>query len=285
MREIHRSRRLRPRDHFTGPRTSDGDDDDLVFDERTFQENLIERSNKNTNRTSATFDETMTLTAMENKQARVMPSSSDQSSLLLYSISSTPKPTAISDDLTPLTTTTHATPLTALTDSNAKQTESTTVKIDLTRLSSTDTLASASINSDHGHMPHFSLDHRLPSSIVSDHVKTNLTLVDDAEASMRSVVSCNESLLDSEQFSCRKHAPCSTMTDIGDGDSTAIPSESGMESMPLPSTTNVDSSHVRRGWNAPVMSDRSKLLVACSFLGFIAVIVFLLIVLWRAQWP
>lgn len=272
MREIHRSRRLRPRDHFTGPRTSDGED--FVFDERTFPENSIERSNKNTNRTSATFDETMTLPTMENKHGRVMPSSSDQSSLLLYSISSTPKPTAISDDLTPLTT-----PLTALTDSNTKQTESTTIKIDLTRLSSTDTLASASINSDHGHTPHFSLDHRLPSSIASSQVKTNLTLVDDAEARMGSVVSCNEDLLDSEQFSYRKHAPCSTMTDIGDGDSTVIPSESGMESMPRPSTANVDSSHVRRGWNAPLMSDRFKLLVACSFLGFIAVIVFLVIIL------
>src|SRR4051812_4533742 len=116
MKEIRRSRRLRlPRrkHQLTKPITNDDDDDDESdLEHEIFQQKSIARSNKNANRIATTLFDTITNLPIEDKQHQPLQSSSDQSSLFLYSITSRQKPTTNSDDLTPLTiTTTNTTPL------------------------------------------------------------------------------------------------------------------------------------------------------------------------------
>jgi hypothetical protein len=260
MKETHRSRRSR-RTHQSI--TNDNDDEsDLEY--QTFQRKSIVRSNKNANRIPTTLFDTI-----QEKQH----SSSDQSSLFLYSINSIQKPLAISDDLTPLTiTTTNTTPLTTLTYSNTKHTER--VKIDL---SGTDTLDSSPINSDHDQS--LSLDRTISSPNLNNKMKNtkDLTQAYDTDTSMKSVVfSKNKSL--EQELSYQKHTSDFTIPSVGNRDCMTIASPSIIEDVSL--STNVNTcqrSPVR--WNFQNTTSRFKLLIGCSSLSLIVGLVILVIIL------
>jgi len=260
MKETHRSRRSR-RTHQSI--TSDNDDEsDLEY--QTFQRKSIVRSNKNANRIPTTLFDTI-----QEKQHQTIHSSSDQSSLFLYSINSIQKPLAISDDLTPLTITT---PLTTLTYSNTKHTER--VKIDL---SGTDTLDSSPINSDHDQS--LSLDRTISSPNLNNKMKDtkDLTQAYDTDTSMKSVVfSKNKSL--EQELSYQKHTSCFTIPSVGNRDCMTIASPSIIEDVSL--STNVNTcqrSPVR--WNLKNTTSRFKLFIGCSSLSLIVGLIILVIIL------
>lgn len=251
MKEIHRSRRLRSlrrKDPSLPQGTLTSEEDESDGDHRN-----LGRTNKNANRTgTTTLVETITNPT----------SSSDQSSLHLYSINSIPKAPTMSDDLTPLTSS--ATPLTQLTTSTqSKQGEGTTVQIDLTLLSSTDTLASSSISSVRDLSPHLSVKYPLPSLAFSQ-----------TDSSMKSLVFSRDQPGDSELLSFRKNSSLPTITDIGD--SSAIHSIE-------PTLSHSQRTPIRwspRRWNFHPLSSRVKLFIGCSSIGFLAGVVLLLVVLW-----
>ena len=251
MKEIRRSRRLRlprPRQQLTKPITSDNDESDLEHE-------AIGRSNKNSNRMPTTlFD-----MSAKDKQQQTFHSSSDQSSLFLYSISSIQKATAISDDLTPLTiTTTNTTPLTTLTYSNTKQTE--TVKIDLTQLSGTDTLDNSLTNSDHDL-------HRKTSTL---NLSNKMKDLNDTDTSMKSITF-------SKDYSLEQDLPCFT-----NGDCKTGTSRLATEGVLLPASVDTNVNTYQRSsirWNLQNMTSRFKFLIGCSSLGLIVGIVLLAIIL------
>jgi hypothetical protein len=265
MKEIRRARQLRlPRRRYqlTKPMTSDDDESDLEH------QTSVVQSNKNTNRMPTTLFDTIPTLPIEEKQHRILHSSSDQSSLFLYSIGSMKKTTGISDDLTPLTiTTTNTTPLTALTYSNSKQTEITsTVKIDLTQLSGTDTIDSQSS------MLYLSPDRKMSFPNMKDFPQ-----IYDTDTSMKSVVFSKKNSLEQE-VSYQKHASCFT---ISGTDNTMI------ERVSLPSTIKPNVNSCQRSpvrwcpsrWNLQHLTSRFTLLIGCSSLGFIAGIIVLVIIL------
>jgi hypothetical protein len=266
MKEIRRSRRLRlPRrkHQLTKPMTSDDDDDESDLEHEIFQQKSIARSNKNANRIATTLFDTITNLPIEEKQHQPLQSSSDQSSLFLYSINSRQKPTTNSDDLTPLTiTTTNTTPLTALTYSDTKQIDiGTDIKINLTELNGTDTLDSSLTNSDHDQS--LSLDRKI-----------SLT-------SMKSVTFSKDNSLEQE-LSYPKHVSCFTIPGVGNGDCLTIPSPSLIEGVSLPATINTNINTSQRSsirWNLQNMTNNLKLLIGCSSIGLIAGIVILVIIL------
>jgi len=283
MKEIRRSRRLRlprRRHQLTKPITNDDDDDDESdLEHEIFQQKTIVRSNKNANRMATTLFDTITTLPIEEKQhqpLRSSSSSSNQSSLFLYSINDIQKPTTISDDLTPLTiTTTNTTPLTALTYSNTKQTEIGIVKIDLTELSDTDTLGSSPTNSDQS----LSLDRKINNM-------KDLTHIDDTDTSMKSVVFSKDNSLEQE-LSYHKHVSCFTIPGVGNGDCMTIASPSLIEGVPAPTIINTNVNISQQSsvkwsltrWNLQNMTGKFKILIGCSSLGLIAGIVLLVIIL------
>lgn len=268
MKEIHRSRRSRlPRRRLqlTKSITSDDDDDDDEY--QTFQHKSIARSNKNANRMPVTLFDTIPTLPIEEKQH----SSSDQSSLFLYSINSIQKSKTISDDLTPLTvTTTNTTPLTTLTYSNTKQTE--TVKLDLTQLSGTDTLDSSSTNSEHDQS--LSLGRKISSPNINNDMK-DLSHSYDTDTSMKSIVFSKNNSLEQE-LSYQKHVSCFTIPGVGNGDCMTIASPSIIEDVSLPATIN---QRLPIRWNFQNMTNKFKLLIGCSSLSLIAGLVLLVIIL------
>jgi hypothetical protein len=284
MKEIRRSRRLclpRRRHQLTKPITSDNDESD--FEHQTVQQKSIVRSNKNANRMPTTVFDTITKLSIEEKQQQILHSSSEQSSLFRYSISSIQKPTTMSDDLTPLTiTTTNTTPLTALTCSNTKQTETATVKIDLTQLSGTDTLGSSPTNSDHDQS--LSLNRKLSSPNINN--MKDLTQTYDTDTSMRSITFSRDNSLEQE-LSYPKHASCFTIPGVGNGDCMIIESSSAIEGVSLPATVNTNINTCQQApvrwspsrWNLSNMTSKGKLLVGCSSLSLIAGLVIFLIIL------
>jgi hypothetical protein len=281
MKEIRRSRRLRlprRRHQLTKPITNDDDDDDESdLEHEIFQQKTIVRSNKNANRMATTLFDTITTLPIEEKQHQSLrSSSSNQSSLFLYSINDIQKPTTISDDLTPLTiTTTNTTPLTALTYSNTKQTEIGIVKIDLTELSDTDTLGSSPTNSDQS----LSLDRKINNM-------KDLTHIDDTDTSMKSVVFSKDNSLEQE-LSYHKHVSCFTIPGVGNGDCRTIASPSLIEGVPAPTIINTNVNISQQSsvkwsltrWNLQNMTGKFKILIGCSSLGLIAGIVLLVIIL------
>ena len=266
MKEIHRSRRSHlPRRRQQLTKSSSSDDDDGS----TFQHKSIVRNNKNDNRMVATL-------RIEEQQHQTFHSSSDQSSLFLYSINSIQKPIAVSDDLTPLTiTTTNTTPLTTLTYSNTKHTE--TVKIDLTQLSGTDTFDSSPTNSNHDQS--LSLDRKISSPNINN-TKDSIHAY-DTDTSMKSVVFSKENSLEQE-LSYQKHASCFTIPSVGNGDCMTIASPSIIEDVSLPTNVNTCQRPPIRWspsrWNLYNMTSRFKLLIGCSSLSLIAGIVILVII-------
>lgn len=268
MKEIRRSRRLRlprRRHQLTKPITSD-DDDESDFEHEIFQKKSIGQTNKNANRIATSLFDTIPTLSIEQK---LIQSSSDQSSLFLYSINSKQKATtAISDDLTPLTIrTTNTTPLTALTYSNTKQTDLGIVKIDLTELSGTDTLDSSLSNTDHDQS--LSLNRKVSLSNKKNEI-------DDTDTSMKSIVFSKDNSLEQE-LSYQKHLSCFTIPDVGNGDRMTVVSQI---SLPITIDTNVNTdqqSSVR--WNLQNMTNRFKFIIGCSSLGLIAGIILLVIIL------
>jgi hypothetical protein len=289
MKEIRRSRRLRlprRRHQLTRPITSD-DDDESDLEHEIFQQKSIARSNKNANRMATTLFDTITTLPIEEKQHQPLQSSSDQSSLFLYSINSIQKPSTISDDLTPLTiTATNTTPLTALTYSNTKQTEIGIIKIDLTDLSGTDTLDSSSINSDHEQS--LSFDRKISLSNINNKINNikDLTHIDDTDTSMKSVAFSKSNSLEQE-LSHQKHVSCFTIPGVRNGDCMIIASSSLIEGVSLPATINTNVNTCQQSpirwsltrWNLQNMTGRLKFLIGCSSLGLIAGIVLLVMIL------
>jgi hypothetical protein len=287
MKEIRRSRRLRlprRRNQLTKPITTDDDDDDDESDleHEIFQQKSIARSNKNANRTATTLFDTVTTLPIEDKQHQRLQSSSDQSSLFLYSINSKQNPAAISDDLTQLTiTTTNTTPLTALTYSNTKQTEIGTIKIDLTELSGTDTLAISPINSDHDQS--LSLDRNISLANINHKMNSmkDLIHIDDTDTSMKSVAFSKDNSLEQELL-YQKHESCFIIPGVGNGDCMTIPSPSLINDVSLPITINTNINTDQRSairWNLKNMTGRFKVLIGCSLLGLIAGMVILVFIL------
>ena len=255
MKSIHRSKRLdllRRKDPFNS-QDFISDEDESDGDHRN-----LTKTKRNANRTATT-----TLIETQANQSTLLPVSSDQSSLYLYSINSIAKATSLSNDLTPLTSS--STPLTPLTSTHTKQTEATTVQIDLTLLSSTDTLASSSITS-HQELPqHLSLKHHIPSIDLSQ-----------TDTSMKSIIFDKANPVESEILSYRKNTSLPTITDIAEhGDSSMTP------------TINIDLSRSQRTpirwsptrWNFHSMSNRVKLFIGCSSIGFIAGVILLMMIL------
>ncbi|CAF0755506.1 unnamed protein product [Rotaria sp. Silwood1] len=287
MKAIRRSRRHgAPHRKHQLRQSLENDNDEFDIEHQTLHEKSIIRSNKNANRLPTTLFDTITNLPIEEKQHQILSSSSDQSSLFLYSITSIQKPITNSDDLTPLTkTTTNTTPLTALTYSNTKQTE--TVKIDLTQLSDTDILDSSSTNTDHDQS--LSLDKNISSSNINNKIKNmnDLTQIYDTDTSMKSVVFSKESSLEQELLSYHKHVSCFTIPGVGNEDSTMITSPSIIGDILVPSTVNTNINICQRSlvrwnptrWNLQKLTSRYKILISCSSLGLIVVIVVLVIIL------
>ncbi|CAF3848117.1 unnamed protein product [Rotaria sp. Silwood2] len=252
MKAIRRSRRLRLLHRKPQSRQSiESDNDESDIEHYTLQEKSTIRSNKNANRIPTTLFDTITYLPIEEKPHQILHSSSDQSSLFLYSINSIQKPVTNSDDLTPLTeTTTNTTPLTALTYSNTKQTE--TTKIDLTQLSGTDTLDSSSTNTDHDHS--LSLDRKFSSSNINNKINNtkDLTQIYDTDTSMKSVVFSKDNSLEQELSSYHKHLSCFTILGVGNGDCMTTTSPSIMEDILVPATVNTNINICQRSpvrWN------------------------------------
>lgn len=288
MKAAHRSKRTRlsyrrhhhhrhQQQQIPKPITNDNDDDDddeSDGDHEIFQQKPIARSNKNANQMPLTLFDTVSNLPVENKPHETLASSSDQSFLYLYSINSLPKPTAISDDLTPLTrTTTNTTALTVLTCSNSKQTE--TVKIDLTDLTSTDTLDI----SDHEH----SLSLIRKQSAVNINNKIRIC---DTDTSMKSVVFSKMNSLE-DQLSYQKHTSCFALPGIENSDSMTMSISTTQQNISLPTTINTNINtyqHPPVGWNPSRwslqhMTSNFKLLIGCSSLSLIAGIAILIIIL------
>ena len=197
MKEIRRSRRPRPprrRHQLTGPMTSDDDEPD--FERRISRDASTVRTNRNANRMPTALSSSLSTRSMKDKQAQPLPSSSDQSSLFLYSIRSMQKPTVISDDLTPLTLTsaTNKTLGSILSLSHTQPTDASKVRLDLTQLSSSDTLATSTVNSDHNQTSHLSTDTRIASSTISHGISEIVyTCETDARLKPASSLRMNES--------------------------------------------------------------------------------------------
>lgn len=248
MKEIHRSKRIRQfrRHDPTIRQNLTSDEDESDGDHRN-----LGRINKNANRTGTTT----LIETLANQH-----SSSDQSSLHLHSINNNiPKKEAtMSDDLTPLTSS--ATPLTSLTTSNhTKQTEGTTVQIDLTLLTSTETLPSSSITSD----LNLSSKHPVDSIILSQ-----------TDTSMKSIV------FNKELISFRKHSSLPTINNSQDQNETSV----------VQTTTNTTSSFSHFVYRKPVqwspqrwyldpMNNRLKFILGCSSIGFLVGVIFLILIL------
>jgi hypothetical protein len=248
MKEMARTKRLRlPRRRgqwscsMTDNDKDDDDDDEFNVRHRTYHVKSIERTNKNANRMGTCLRETMATQTIDSKQSRLLPSSSEQSSLFLYSIRSIPKATSISNDLTQLTATImdNTVPLTDLTSSNTKQTENLTMKIDLTQLTSTDTWASSPINSDAVQLSRLSLTcHNVSSNV--EHQLNDRISIDDTDTSMKSIVFLsNECSQDTKPLSYPMYASFSTKPDVGSNDCAVITSDSTVQTIAIPSTTNM----------------------------------------------
>ena len=254
MKEIHRSRRGRqPRRYDPTIRpglTSDEDESD--GDHRN-----LGRINKNANRTGTTAT---LMDTLANQQS---------SSLHLYSITSIPKKAAaatMSDDLTPLTSS--ATPLTSLTAStHTKQSEGTTVQIDLTLLSSAETLASSSITSDQELSQHRSSKHPVASPILSQ-----------TDTSMKSIAFNKENSVAAELMSFRKNISLPAINDLGDQHDASV-----IDSI---ATSSLQHSHRKspvrwspQRWYLDPTNNRLRVVIGCSSIGFIAGVLILLLLL------
>jgi len=175
MKDIQRSRRFRISHQRCRPSKSPLNTTDDDNESEHFRQKTIARNNQNANRTA-------TILSLDQQ----LPSSSEHSSLFIYSLNSRQKFPTQSDDLTPLSLTiSNTTPLTPLTCSNTKQ----TVKIDLTDLSVTDTF-------DSSH-----------EQTISFNRQQNLTSFYDTDTSVTSNIFSNENL---------------SITNIDNNDRTAI---------------------------------------------------------------
>jgi hypothetical protein len=177
--------------------------------------------------------------------------------------------------------TTNTIPLTALTYSNTKQTEIGTIKIDLTELSSTDTLAILPTNSDHDQS--LSLDRNISLPNINNKISNmkDLTHIDDTDTSMKSVAFLKDNSLEQE-LSYEKHLSCSIIPGVGNGDCMTIASPSLIKGVSLPVTINTNINIDQRSsarWNLQNMTGRFKFLIGCSSLGLIAGIVILMLIL------
>ncbi|CAF0926476.1 unnamed protein product [Rotaria sordida] len=287
MKAIRRSRRLRlPHRKHQLKQSIESDNDESDIEHQILQEKSIIRSNKNANRIPTNLFDTITNLPIEEKQNQILHSSSNQSSLFLYSINSIQKPITNSDDLTPLTqTTTNTTPLTALTYSNTKQTE--TIKIDLTQLSRTDIFDSSSANTDHDQS--LSLDRKISSANINNRISNmkDLTQIYDTDTSMKSVVFAKDNSLEQELSAYHKHLSCTTIPGVGNGDCMTITSSSIVEDILVPVTVNTNINICQRPsirwhpsrWNLQNLTNRYKILISCSSLSLIVGIMVLVLIL------
>ncbi|CAF1340984.1 unnamed protein product [Adineta ricciae] len=281
MKTVHRSKHTRlsyRRHHHQHQQVSksitNDDDDESDGEREILQQKAVARSNKNANQMPLSLFDTVSNLPVENKPHETHPTPSDQSFLYLYSINSLPKPTAVSDDLTPLTrTATNTTALTVLTCSNSKLTE--TVKIDLTELTSTDTLDI----SDRDHS--LSLNRKRSAVDINNKIP-----ICDTDTSMKSVVFSKMNSLD-DQLSYQKHTSCFALPGIETADSMTMGISTIQQNISLPTTiiTNVNTYQrppVRWNpsrWSLQNMTSNIKLLIGCSSLSLIAGIVILIIIL------
>ncbi len=272
MKDIRRSRRLRlPRRRYqvSKPLTSEDDDESDLEHERVQPKSNV-RTNQNANQITTHLFDTITALSIEEKQHQPLQSSSEQSALILYSINSKPKPTASSDDLTPLTiTTSNTTPLTALTYSNTKQTEIETVKIDLTELSGTDTLDSSPRTSEHDQS--LSLDRNISLPNIDYQMKDS-TRISDTDTSMKSVVFFKDNSFEQE-LAFQKHLSCFTIADVENGDTRTIAPPAITNTV-----VNIDQPSPAR-WKLQTMTGKFKFFIGCSSFGLIAGILILVIIL------
>ncbi|CAF3069695.1 unnamed protein product [Rotaria socialis] len=290
MKAIRRSRRprLSRRRKHSSVQSIESDNDESDLEHQTLPEKSITRTNKNANRipTSALVD-TITNLSNEHKQDQRLHLSSDESVLFLNSINSMPKPTHVSDDLTPLSkTTTNTTLLTALTYSNTKQTE--TVRIDLTQLSSTDTLASSSANTDHDQS--LSLDRKISLTNINAKIRHSkyFTQIYDTDTSMKSVVFSKDNTLEQDlSSSYRKHLSCLTMPNVDNRGLMTIDSPAIVGDILLPAKVNTNINICQQmpvhwnssRWNLPNITPRLKILISCSSLSLAIGILMLVIIL------
>ncbi|CAF1246829.1 unnamed protein product [Adineta ricciae] len=284
MKTVHRSKRTRlsyrrhhrrhQQDQQVPKYITNDDDDESDGEREILQQKAVARSNKNANQMPLALFNAISNLPVENKPHETHPSSSDQSFLYLYSINSLPKPTAVSDDLTPLThTATNTTALTVLTCSNSKLTE--TVKIDLTDLTSTDTLDI----SDRDHS--LSLNRKRSAVDINNKIP-----ICDTDTSMKSVVFSKMNSLD-DQLSYQKHTSCFALPGIENTDSMTMGISTIQQNISLPTTINTNVNTYQRPpmrwnpsrWSLQNMTSNFKLLIGCSSLSLIAGIAILIIIL------
>ncbi|CAF1402244.1 unnamed protein product [Rotaria magnacalcarata] len=290
MKTIRRSRRprLSRRRKHSSVQSIESDNDESDLEHQTLPEKSIARTNKNANRIPASaLVDTITNLSNEYKQDQRLHLSSDESALFLNSINSMPEPTNVSDDLTPLSkTTTNTTLLTALTYSNTKQTDP--VKIDLTQLSSTDTFASSSPNTDHDQS--LSLDRKTSSTNINNKIRHSkyFTQIYDTDTSMKSVVFSKDSALEQDlPSSYRKHLSCFAMPNVDNRDfmTTDSPIIAGDILLPANVNTNINICQQTpvhwnsSRWNLPNITPGLKILISCSSLSLAIGILMLVIIL------
>ena len=209
MKSKIRSKRIRSIRPSLASDEGEDEDDESNLNHQTFQRNSSMRRNRNANRTATTLFQSMTKQTIERKHSKIIPRSSDQSSLFLYSISSIPKPAAMSQDLTTLTATNNClTPLT----SNQNQ----TIHIDLTSLTSLSISSignqaenlfsidepSSSIKSIHFSREHVISSERISSASMINESKTKqiMTLTSDSNFFTLSRPNLNKEKLDRSMF-------------------------------------------------------------------------------------